>query len=133
MTWSRSHLRNLLFAGGIAVVLSGTATVVTQNYIATTVADQVEACTHDYASVRAGLDAYMANNSLASVPATESTDDMTAPIRLYVKTPTAANPSYVPSPRTRWAYTWDDKGRITAISEASQGGPVPAGCVVAGP
>ena len=132
MTASRRHIRNLFFAGGIAVVLSATATVVTQNHIATTIADQVEACNHDYAGVQAGLFAYMANNSLASVPEAGPTDDMTAPIRLYVKTPTAAYPSYVPSPRTRWAYTWDDKGRMTAVSEASQGEPVPAGCVVAG-
>ncbi len=132
MIASRRHIQNLLFAGGVAVVLSATATVVTQNNIATTIADQAEACNHDYAGVQAGLDAYMANNSLATVPAAGPTDDMTAPIRLYVKTPTAANPSYASSPRTRWAYTWDDKGRITAISEASQGGPVPAGCIVAG-
>jgi hypothetical protein len=120
----------LLLAAAIVVAL-GAAGVLTVNVIQTVTVEQARACSQEYASVQAGLDAYMAANNLSSVPASTGTTDMTAPVRLYTKAPTATDRSFVTNATTHWAYAWDDKGRVTAIISGPEGN-VPPGCVVSG-
>jgi len=86
---------------------------------------------NEYRQVQAALDAYMAYNNLASIPASSGTIDIAAPVPLHHGVGTIVDPNYVRDPLTRWAYAWNETGIITAIRP----GParaVPAGCVVSG-
>jgi hypothetical protein len=89
-------------------------------------------CQQEYRAVQAGLEAYMATYSLDTVAAASNTADMTTPVLLYNGTPSATRPTYVINSPTRWAYTWDTTGRITAIWPAGGGPAIPTGCVVSG-
>jgi hypothetical protein len=122
--------RKLLLAAAIAVALGG-AGVLTVNVIQTVTVEQVRACSQEYANVQAGLDAYMAAKNLSSVPASSGTSDMTSPVRLYNKAPTATDRSFVPTAQTQWVYVWESTGRITAIASGPSGA-VPTGCKVSG-
>jgi hypothetical protein len=80
--------------------------------------------------VQNGLFAYMAVNSLPTVPSTSPTSDMTSPIPLYSQNPAATGRLYVPNARTRWSYGWNSTGKITVIMQSPGGPYVPTGCVV---
>jgi general secretion pathway protein G len=118
----------------VVTILGVLAAIVTLSLVGLTTNAQAKACEQEYKTVQAGLDAYMANNNVDTVTATAGTSDMTTPIILYNKTPSAAAPTYVRNSPTRWAYVWDVTGRITGITVApGVGSPaVPAGCTVSG-
>jgi hypothetical protein len=134
--------RILLFAGTVSVLAAviAVAAIAIPIYIADDSANQFKACDQEYHSVQDGLYAYMANNRLVTVPATDhvglgqsdGTSDMTAPVPLYNKTPGATNSGNVPFRKTQWLYAWDSTGRITTIISKPGGPYIPSGCVVSG-
>src|ERR1700686_3857875 len=79
----------------VVTILGVLAAIVTLSLVGLTTNAQAKACEQEYKTVQAGLDAYMANNNVDTVTATAGTSDMTAPIVLYNKTPSAAAPTYV--------------------------------------
>jgi prepilin-type N-terminal cleavage/methylation domain-containing protein len=117
----------------VVTILGVLAAIVTLSLVGLTTNAQAKACEQEYKTVQAGLDAYMANNNVDSVPATTgATSDMTTPVLLYNKTPSATSPTYVRNSPTHWAYEWDATGRITNIAAAPGGPAPPAGCIVSG-
>jgi prepilin-type N-terminal cleavage/methylation domain-containing protein len=116
----------------VVTILGVLAAIVTLSLVGLTTNAQAKACEQEYKTVQAGLDAYMANNNIDTVAAAGNTADMTNPVLLYNRTPSATSPTYVRNSPTRWGYTWDATGRITAIGAAGGGPAVPAGCVVSG-
>ena len=116
----------------VVTILGVLAAIVTLSLVGLTTNAQAKACMQEYKTVQAGLDAYMANNNIDTIAASSGTADMTTPVLLYNKTPSAGDPTYVRNSPTRWGYTWDATGRITGITAAG-GVPVPPGCVVSGP
>src|ERR1700676_3836858 len=93
----------------VVTILGVLAAIVTLSLVGLTTNAQAKACEQEYKTVQAGLDAYMANNNIDTVTQTDQTAgtaDMTAPVGLYNKTPSAAAPTYVRNSPTRWAYVW---------------------------
>jgi prepilin-type N-terminal cleavage/methylation domain-containing protein len=118
----------------VVTILGVLAAIVTLSLVGLTTNAQAKACEQEYKTVQAGLDAYMANNNVDSVAATSATGtaDMTSPVVLYNKTPSATSPTYLRNSPTHWAYVWDATGRITAVVQVANGPAVPAGCTVSG-
>jgi len=118
----------------VVTILGVLAAIVTLSLVGLTTNAQAKACEQEYKTVQAGLDAYMANNNIDSVPATgvAGTSDMTSPVLLYNSAPSATAPTYLRNTPTQWAYVWDATGRITQIKAAGGGPGVPAGCTVSG-
>ena len=118
----------------VVTILGVLAAIVTLSLVGLTTNAQAKACSQEYKVVQAGLDAYMANKNLDSVSAspTGGTSDMTNPVKLYNKAPSATDPTYVRNSPTVWAYIWDSTGRITGIAQSGSGPAVPSGCVVSG-
>ncbi len=114
----------------VVTILGVLAAIVTLSLVGLTTNAQAKACMQEYKTVQAGLDAYMANKNLDTVSASSGTSDMTTPIKLYNKTPSAGDPTYVRNSPTNWAYTWDSTGRITNVG-SGPGGAVPSGCAAA--
>ncbi len=113
----------------VVTILGVLAAIVTLSLVGLTTSAQAKACEQEYKTVQAGLDAYMAYNNVDTVPAAGPTNNMATPVVLYNA---AGTPTFVRNSPTNFAYTWDTFGRITAISQASGGPAVPAGCVVSG-
>jgi prepilin-type N-terminal cleavage/methylation domain-containing protein len=116
----------------VVTILGVLAAIVTLSLVGLTTNAQAKACEQEYKTVQAGLDAYMANNNLDSVPSTAGTSDMKTPVLLYNSAPSATNPTYVRNSPTQWSYAWDTTGRITGILNGPSGNGVPSGCVVSG-
>jgi prepilin-type N-terminal cleavage/methylation domain-containing protein len=118
----------------VVTILGVLAAIVTLSLVGLTTNAQAKACSQEYKTIQAGLDAYMANNNLDSVTATGAggTSDMQVPILLYNPNPSATSPTYVRNSPTQWAYVWNTTGRITAVAQAGSGPAVPAGCTVSG-
>jgi len=129
----------------VVTILGVLAAIVTLSLVGLTTNAQAKACSQEYKTVQAGLDAYMANNNLDLVPAADApaypngTASMTTPanlgtgpIALYNPNPSATSPTYVRNTPTHWAYVWNTTGRITDIQAAPGGPAVPAGCTVSG-
>jgi prepilin-type N-terminal cleavage/methylation domain-containing protein len=119
----------------VVTILGVLAAIVTLSLVGLTTNAQAKACEQEYKTVQAGLDAYMANNNIDSVTATDpttGTNDMTSPVKLYNTAPSATSPTYLRNSPTQWAYVWDSTGRITNIVQATGGPAVPTGCVVSG-
>jgi hypothetical protein len=133
MSASRTR-RNLLFAGTVCVLATvvAVAAIAVPIYVADDAANKTKACEHEYTTVQASLNAYMAINNLSTLPASASTSDMTTPVPLYEKIATATNPSYVPNSQTTWLYAWTGEGKITSITARPDGPTIPNGCVVYG-
>jgi hypothetical protein len=134
MTAAPSRRKLLLFTSAVATLAAIAVLALLYRLVdvanQANAANQLVACQLEYKSVQAGLDGYMANNSIDIVAAATNTADMTSPVVLYNKTASATSPTYVRNSPTRWAYTWDATGRITAIGAAGSDGPaVPAGCM----
>lgn len=128
MSPSRRRALRLLLIGAVVILLAAIATVGrTVN-----VADQAQACIRECRSVQAGLDAYMAVNNLASVPASNGTNNMTAPVPLYTRHPTPTNPTFIATSRTQWRYGWQSTGRVMVIETADGGPALPVGCKPSG-
>jgi prepilin-type N-terminal cleavage/methylation domain-containing protein len=116
----------------VVTILGVLAAIVTLSLVGLTTNAQAKACEQEYKTVQAGLDAYMANNNVDTITATAGTSDMTSPIVLYNRTPSATAPTYVRNSPTQWAYVWDGTGRITGIAPVAGGPGVPPGCTVSG-
>jgi prepilin-type N-terminal cleavage/methylation domain-containing protein len=132
----------------VVTILGVLAAIVTLSLVGLTTNAQAKACSQEYKTVQAGLDAYMANNNLDTVPAADSTNGYangtasmttnavvtgaTGPIVLYNPNPSASSPTYVRNTPTQWAYVWNSTGRITGIQSAAGGPSVPPGCTVSG-
>ena len=118
----------------VVTILGVLAAIVTLSLVGLTTNAQAKACSQEYKTVQAGLDAYMANNNLDTVAATgiAGTSDMQSPILLYNPNPSATSPTYVRNTPTHWAYVWNATGRITGVAQAGGGPAVPAGCTVSG-
>jgi len=118
----------------VVTILGVLAAIVTLSLVGLTTNAQAKACEQEYKTVQAGLDAYMANNNVDTVPATAAagTSDMTVPVALYNPAPSANSPTYIRNTPTQWAYVWNATGRITNILQAGGGPAVPAGCTVSG-
>jgi prepilin-type N-terminal cleavage/methylation domain-containing protein len=130
----------------VVTILGVLAAIVTLSLVGLTTNAQAKACSQEYKTVQAGLDAYMANNNLDTVPAADSTNNYaggtasmttatnsgTGPIDLYNPNPSATSPTYVRNTPTHWAYIWNSTGRITGIAQIANGPAVPTGCTVSG-
>lgn len=118
----------------VVTILGVLAAIVTLSLVGLTTNAQAKACSQEYKTVQAGLDAYMANNNLDTVTATAAagSNDMQNPILLYNPNPSATSPTYVRNTPTQWAYVWNSTGRITGIAQAGGGPGVPPGCAVSG-
>lgn len=123
----------------VVTILGVLAAIVTLSLVGLTTNAQAKACEQEYKTVQAGLDAYMANNNVDTVPPTDGTgtsplgtSDMTKPVLLYNSAPSATSPTYVRNSPTQWSYEWDNTGRIIKILQASSGPAVPTGCTVSG-
>jgi general secretion pathway protein G len=118
----------------VVTILGVLAAIVTLSLVGLTTNAQAKACEQEYKTVQAGLDAYMANNNIDTVPATgvNGTADMQNPVVLYNQNPSATSPTYLRNSPTQWAYVWDSTGRITSIKQAGGGPVVPPGCTVSG-
>jgi prepilin-type N-terminal cleavage/methylation domain-containing protein len=123
----------------VVTILGVLAAIVTLSLVGLTTNASVQSCNAEYKTVQAALDAYMANNNLSALPASQAafTNDMTgaggvAPlngtVKLYVGAPTATNPNYTRNGVTQFYYTWDTSGRITSIG-SNPGGLAVSGCV----
>src|SRR5260370_22146841 len=84
MTASRIR-RKLLFACTVFVVATvvAVAAIALPIYVADDAADKATACEHEYTTVQAGLDAYMAINDVSTLPANARTSNITPPFHLY--------------------------------------------------
>lgn len=118
----------------VVTILGVLAAIVTLSLVGLTTNAQAKACSQEYKTIQAGLDAYMANNNLDSVTATAAagSSDMQNPILLYNPNPSATSPTYVRNTPTQWAYIWNSTGRITGINATGGGPAVPPGCTVSG-
>ena len=108
----------------VVTILGVLAAIVTLSLVGLTTNASVQSCNAEYKTVQAALDAYMANNNLATVPAQAAyTQDMTgagqaAPplngtVKLYNPNPTQTSPNYTRNGTTQFWYTWDTFGRIS--------------------
>jgi hypothetical protein len=124
MTASRTR-RILLFAGtvGLLATVVAVAAIAIPIYVADDAANKAKACTVEYKTVQDGLNSYMAQYNVVTVPAA-TTNNMASPVKL--------SPAFVRNSTTVFAYTWDTTGRITAISVVADGPSIPVGCVVSG-
>src|SRR5438105_5956805 len=118
----------------VVTILGVLAAIVTLSLVGLTTNAQAKACEQEYKTVQNALDAYMANNNIDTVASTPTggTADMTSPVVLYNKAPSATSPTYVRNSPTQWAYVWDATGRITDIKQKSSGPAKPDGCIVSG-
>jgi prepilin-type N-terminal cleavage/methylation domain-containing protein len=121
----------------VVTILGVLAAIVTLSLVGLTTNASVQSCNAEYKTVQAALDAYMANNNLSALPASQGafTNDMTgaglaAPlngtVKLFVAAPSATNPNYTRNGTTQFYYEWDTSGKITNI------GSNPAGATVSG-
>ena len=122
----------------VVTILGVLAAIVTLSLVGLTTNAQAKACSQEYKTIQAGLDAYMANNNVDSVTATGTTgtSDMTSPVLLYndgsVNVIDSAHPTYIRNSPTQWAYVWNSSGRITDIVASGTGPAKPADCKVSG-
>ena len=113
----------------VVTILGVLAAIVTLSLVGLTTSAQAKACEQEYKTVQAGLDAYMAYYNVDIVATATNNSNMAAPVLLYNA---AGTPTFVRNSPTNFAYTWDQNGRITAITSSATSGPVPNGCVVSG-
>ncbi len=107
----------------LAIVVA-VAAIAIPIYVADDAANKANACTIEYKTVQDGLNSYMAQYNLVTVPAA-STNNMASPVKL--------SPAFVRNPHRPSSPTHEDTtGRITAITAVADGPSIPAGCVVSG-
>jgi prepilin-type N-terminal cleavage/methylation domain-containing protein len=112
----------------VVTILGVLAAIVTLSLVGLTTNASVQSCNSEYKTVQAAIDAYMANNNLATVGvAGEGTDtnSMTSPLPLYTATPTVNTPNYTRNGTTQFYYTWDQYGKITNIYSTGSLGAAP--------
>lgn len=99
----------------VVTILGVLAAIVTLSLVGLTTNASVQSCATEYKTVQAALDAYMANNNLATVAVGTDTNSMTTPVVLYNSSPDVNKPNYTRNGTTQFFYTWDAFGKITAI------------------
>jgi prepilin-type N-terminal cleavage/methylation domain-containing protein len=118
----------------VVTILGVLAAIVTLSLVGLTTNASVQSCNSEYKTVQAALDAYMANNNLATITAAADTNNMSAPVALFTSTPSVNTPNYTRNGTTQFYYTWDTFGKITNIySNGSLGaapGTAPNNCHV---
>src|ERR1700676_4644155 len=87
----------------VVTILGVLAAIVTLSLVGLTTNAEAKECMQEYKTVRARLDAYMANNNLDPVAASSGTFDMKTPVLLYNAAPSAAKPTYVRNSPTQWS------------------------------
>jgi prepilin-type N-terminal cleavage/methylation domain-containing protein len=116
----------------VVTILGVLAAIVTLSLVGLTTNASVQSCNSEYKTVQAAIDAYMATNNLATVPAGSDTNSMTSPLPLFTATPSVNTPNYTRNGTTQFYYDWDQFGKITAIyNNASKGaapGTAPNNC-----
>lgn len=115
----------------VVTILGVLAAIVTLSLVGLTTNAEAKACSQEYKTVQAALDAYMANNNVDTVAVGSGVSNMTTPVALYNPNPSATSPTYIRNTPTQYGYTWNKNGQITAITQGP-GGPVPPGCTVSG-
>ena len=123
----------------VVTILGVLAAIVTLSLVGITTNAQKQACLQEYKTVQDGLDGYMAYNDLSALPtghydiATNVMGDKPgttgALLPLYNASGT---PTFIRNSPTVYAYTWDQFGRITLITQASGGPVVPNLCAASG-
>jgi prepilin-type N-terminal cleavage/methylation domain-containing protein len=117
----------------VVTILGVLAAIVTLSLVGLTTGAQTKACLQEYRTVQSGLDSYMAYFNLDTVTNAGPTNDMATSLGangpLYNATGT---PTFIRNTPTVYAYTWDGFGRITAISQATNGPAKPADCKASG-
>jgi prepilin-type N-terminal cleavage/methylation domain-containing protein len=109
----------------VVTILGILAGIVTLSLVGLTTNANVQACSQEYKTVQAALDAYMANNNATTIPAAADTNDMNAAVTLWNDSPTASSPNYTRNRFTQFYYSWNTSGRITAIFSDGTGGAPP--------
>ncbi len=118
----------------VVTILGILAAIVTLSLVGLTTNASVQSCNQEYKTVQAALDAYMAYKNTDTLTAgAADTNDMTAgngSVPLYNLTPSPTNPNFTRNGTTKFYYTWDTHGKITAIFSNGTGGTAPTGCNV---
>lgn len=133
----------------VVTILGILAGIVTLSLVGLTTNASAQACNQEYRTVQAGLDAFMANQNLDTITATDPTgttppgpaatyvNDMSTTLAvvngnnvgLYQLNLTPSNPTnYVRNHFTQYFYTWNSSGRITGIATGA-GGAAVTNCV----
>jgi general secretion pathway protein G len=119
----------------VVTILGVLAAIVTLSLVGLTTNAQAKACSQEYKTVQAAIDAYMANNNIvklpdANIPATGVfVSDMTKPLKLYNDgTVTVDSPTYIRNTPTQYGYSWDAGGKITLIGPGKSGAAPPDSC-----
>jgi prepilin-type N-terminal cleavage/methylation domain-containing protein len=113
----------------VVTILGVLAGIVTLSLVGLTTNANTQACTTEYKTVQAAIDAYMADKQLFSITAQSNyTNDMTGAggagggsVTLFVANPTAQNPNYTRNGTTQFYYTWDSSGKIGPVGVAPIG------------
>ena|ERR1700687_367638 len=126
----------------VVTILGVLAAIVTLSLVGLTTNANTQSCNTEYKTVQSAIDAYMANQQVASVPLQSAwTNDMSnkatgqsssnsqnGTLPLWVGAPSATNPNYTRNGTTQFYYTWDASGKITGIGSNTSGAAV-ANCV----
>jgi prepilin-type N-terminal cleavage/methylation domain-containing protein len=113
----------------VVTILGVLAAIVTLSLVGLTTNAQAKACSQEYKTVQAALDAFMANNNLSTIATGANVSDMTTPVKLYNNgTVDVNNPTYIRNTPTQYAYTWDAGGKITVIATKTGGPTKPDDC-----
>ena len=118
----------------VVTILGILAGIVTLSLVGLTTRSNTAACNSEYKTVQAALDAYMANNNLATLPAVQTTytNDMTGSynattnvhggtVQLYNASPSQSAANYTRNGTTQFYYEWDQFGKITATNSPAVG------------
>jgi len=126
----------------VVTILGVLAAIVTLSLVGLTTNANVQSCNTEYKTVQSAIDAYMADNQLASVTVQSAwTNDMSkgAPnqatgnlgngtLPLWVSASGPNTPNYTRNGTTQFFYTWLGDGRINGIAKDSSGTQL-SGCV----
>ena len=118
----------------VVTIMGVLAAIVTLSLVGLTTQAETKACLQEYRTVQAGLDSYMAYYNVNGVASAGPTTDMTTVLvagdgGLYAPN---SVPTFVRNSPTNFAYTWDQFGRITAITAGATSGTPPATCKPSG-
>lgn len=122
----------------VVTILGILAAIVTLSLVGLTTNASNQACSQEYRTVQAGMDAFMAANNLNQITAGGPTNDMNTTLAtdpatsnslsLYQLNTTPTNPTnYVRNQFTQYYYVWNSSGKITDI-ETKSGGAGSAPC-----
>jgi prepilin-type N-terminal cleavage/methylation domain-containing protein len=115
----------------VVTILGILAAIVTLSLVGLTTNAKAQSCNQEYKTVQTALDAFMADNNLDTISAKGPTNDMKQQIgpsnsayALFIDLtapPTGVTQAhnYTRNGTTQFWYTWDARGKITAITTDS--------------